>query len=83
MLLEQRGQRGCRMLVREKVLDGCEAVARSGAEAVEKAVFREHHGQICGKARHGSYSIQRLSVDRQVYGPLSSLSFGAADCDVA
>ena len=68
VLLEQRSQRGGRMLVRKKELDGRKTIVRGGAKAVEKVVLRVHRGQIGGKARHGNHSGYQLRVDRQMYG---------------
>jgi hypothetical protein len=53
MLFEPRSQRCRRIIIRKKVLDGREPIARRSAKAVEKVVFRLHHGQVGGKARHG------------------------------
>ena len=57
MLFEQCSQRCRRIFVREKILDGREAIARGSGKAIEKAVLRVHHGQVGGKTRHGIHSV--------------------------
>ena len=53
VLLQLRGQVGRRDGIGKQVLDGVEAIGRSGRKAVDEGVLGVHHRQVGGKTGHG------------------------------